>query len=84
VFLDQGLPKTGYFNDLLHQPAMITPASFNDVQHGNNTSSFIEGGSIIAQGSSNITPTGIGFDAGPGYDLTTGSARRTACCSPAG
>jgi hypothetical protein len=58
-------------NDLLYIADVIDPASFNDVTIGNNASSFTLGGSIDANGTE-ITPTGLGYDAGPGYDLTTG------------
>lgn len=75
IFADQGLPTTGYFNDLLYTAAAVTPASFNDVTVGSNTSSFVYGGTTTdttSDRSYNITPTGIGYSAGPGYDLTTG------------
>lgn len=44
VFTDQGLPTTGYFDDLLYTTASIDPGSFDDVQFGSNTSSFVLGG----------------------------------------
>lgn len=83
VFADQGLPTTGYFNDLLYTAAAIDPGSFDDVQFGSNTSSFVLGGPVTqslkgapgattSPGTETITPTGIGFSAGPGYDLATG------------
>lgn len=71
VFQDQELPQLGYLNDLLYQAATIAPASFNDIQIGSNTSSFVLGGPITSDGVQ-ITPTGYGYSAGPGYDLTTG------------
>ncbi|MGD9881163.1 MAG: hypothetical protein AB7U95_13610 [Reyranella sp.] len=71
VFHDQELPPLGYMNDLLYQAATIAPASFNDIQIGSNTSSFTLGGPITSDGTA-ITPTGYGYSAGPGYDLTTG------------
>jgi hypothetical protein len=71
VFHDQGLPSLGYMNDLLYTAAVIAPASFNDVALGNNVSSFTLGGTID-DGGKQITPTGLGYTAGPGYDLTTG------------
>ncbi|WP_159718368.1 DUF4114 domain-containing protein [Geminicoccus flavidas] len=61
VFADQGLPQMGYVTDLLYNAAVIAPGAFNDVQLGNNTSSYADG-----------VPTGFGYEAGPGYDLTTG------------
>ncbi|MBE7209865.1 MAG: hypothetical protein INR65_02510 [Gluconacetobacter diazotrophicus] len=83
VFADQGLPLPGYANDLIYTAAAVTPAAFNDVRLGNNTSSFVLGGSVTAdytQGSganaqaasTAITPTGLGYRAGNGYDLATG------------
>jgi hypothetical protein len=71
VFHDQGLPTLGYMNDVLYIAAVIAPASFNDVTIGNNVSSFTLGGTIDDGGTA-ITPTGYGYTAGPGYDLTTG------------
>ena len=71
IFHDQGLPNLGYMNDLLYIAAVIAPASFNDVTLGNNTSSFVMGGSYESDGHA-ITPTGFGFTAGPGYDYVSG------------
>lgn len=71
VFEDQGLPQLGYLNDLLYIAAVIAPASFNDTTIGNNTSSFTLGGPITSDDTA-ITPTGFGYAASPGYDLTTG------------
>jgi len=71
IFHDQGLPNLGYMNDLLYIAAVIAPASFNDVTLGNNTSSFVMGGSYESDGQ-HITPTGFGFNAGPGYDYVSG------------
>jgi subtilase family serine protease len=82
IFHDQGLPQLGYMNDLLYIAAAIAPASFNDVRIGNNTSSFVLGGPITSDGVQ-ITPTGFGYSAGPGYDLVTGLGTPTACCWPA-
>lgn len=70
IFADQNLPRLGYINDLLYTAAAVAPASFSDVSLGNNTSSFVLGGSYSSDGK--ITPTGLGYTAGPGYDLTTG------------
>lgn len=71
IFADQGLPQLGFAHDLLYTASAIAPASFNDVLVGNNISSYISGGSVQSYGSP-ITPTGIGYEAGAGYDLTTG------------
>jgi hypothetical protein len=68
VFNDQGLPNLGYMNDLLYLASAITPGAFNDVTLGNNTSSYSLGGANYG----GITPTGHGYEAGPGYDLTSG------------
>ena len=78
IFADQGLPNLGYMNDLLYMAATIAPASFNDVTIGNNVSSFLLGGNFLTPPTGNgpatvaITPTGDGYSAGTGYDLTTG------------
>jgi hypothetical protein len=80
IFQDQGLPQLGYYNDLLYTAAAIAPASFNDITLGNNTSSVALGGIYITkppEGSPissdvDVTPTGYGYSAEPGYDLTTG------------
>lgn len=74
VFQDQGLPQLGYMNDLLYLAAAIYPAAFNDITVGNNTSSFTLGGTsgTVRDGDVHITPTGFGYSAGPGYDMTTG------------
>lgn len=72
IFADQGLPRLGYMNDLLYQSAVIAPAAFNDITIGNNISSFLYGGSIDSDGGTQITPTGYGYSAAPGYDLVTG------------
>ena len=68
VFSDQGLPNLGYMNDLLYLAAVIAPGSFHDVTMGNNISSFSIGGANYG----GITPTGYGYEAAAGYDLTTG------------
>ncbi len=73
VFADQNLPRLGYMNDLLYIAAVIAPAAFNDIRVGNNTSSFVYGGDYLIGGTSTtVTPTGYGYEAGPGYDLVTG------------
>ncbi|MEP9367030.1 DUF4114 domain-containing protein [Xanthobacter sp. VNH20] len=75
-FADIGLPQLGYANDLLYIAAVISPAAFNDITVGQNTSTFIEGGSYTTPNYSgdviHVTPTGFGDSAGPGYDLATG------------
>lgn len=71
IFADQGLPNLGYSNDLYYTAAAIAPASFNDITVGNNVSSYIMGGDYHV-GSQTLTPTGLGYAAGAGYDLTTG------------
>ena len=70
-FEDQGLPNLGYMNDLLYIAAAIAPASFNDITFGNNVTSFRMGGRLDSDGEA-VTLTGLGYHAGPGYDLTTG------------
>jgi hypothetical protein len=72
IFQDQGLPRLGFANDLLYTAAAIAPASFNDITYGNNVLSFYYGGPIDNPMLGNITLTGYGYEAGPGYDLTTG------------
>jgi hypothetical protein len=81
IFHDQGLPSLGYMTDLLYIAAAIVPGSFNDVTIGNNVSSFLTGDGLgpylTPSGgggapSSPVDPTGYGYYAGPGYDLTSG------------
>jgi len=74
IFQDQGLPHLGFANDLLYIASAIAPASFNDIVFGNNVTSYIRGGTdpIIDDKGNPITLTGLGYYAGPGYDLTTG------------
>jgi len=71
IFHDQGLPQLGYANDLFYIAASIAPAAFHDVTLGNNISSFVLGGTFLSDGDQ-ISPTGYGYLAGPGYDLVTG------------
>ena len=71
IFHDQGLPNLGFANDLIYTAAAVAPASFNDITYGNNVMSFLYGGPIDNNGTQ-ITLTGYGYHAGPGYDLTTG------------
>ncbi len=72
IFADQGLPHLGYMNDLLYIASAIAPASFNDIRTGNNISSFVQGGDYTTDGGQAITPTGYGYSAAAGYDLTSG------------
>lgn len=74
IFNDQGLPQLGYLNDLLYTASAIAPASFNDISLGNNTSTYTKEGPIKSKGDPDIrlTPTGYGYSAAPGYDLTSG------------
>ena len=80
IFRDQGLPSLGFYNDLLYIAAAIAPASFNDIVLGNNNSSFyytqdpsgFVDVSAFGQPGSSIQPTGMGFNATPGYDLVSG------------
>ena len=71
VFADQSLPQLGFMNDLLYTASAIKVASFNDITLGNNISSFVLGGDYTSDGQA-ITPTGYGYQSGPGYDLTSG------------
>ncbi|WP_127089981.1 DUF4114 domain-containing protein [Aquabacter cavernae] len=76
IFQDQGLPQLGYYNDLLYQVAAITPGAFNDVTYGSIFSTYYEGGPYSTFDRDGdpitITPTGYGYETGPGYDLATG------------
>jgi hypothetical protein len=71
IFQDQGLPNLGYSNDLLYTAAKIAPAAFNDVTIGNNISSYFTPGAY-SSGGETVSPTGYGYAADWGYDLTTG------------
>ena len=73
IFADQHLPNLGFMNDLLYTAAAIAPASFNDVTFGNNTTSYYynSDGQYSSDGWQ-VTLTGLGYSAAPGYDLTTG------------
>ncbi|MGQ3297929.1 DUF4114 domain-containing protein [Reyranella sp.] len=78
VFHDIGLPNLGFYNDILYQAAAISPGAFNDVTLGNNISSYFIADkdtpyAIFDQGlNAYIVPTGLGYQSGEGYDLTTG------------
>ena len=72
IFVDHGLPRLGYMNDLLYIASAITPAAFNDVTLGNNTSSFVSGTGTYLDDGGAVMPTGFGYYAGPGYDYVTG------------
>ncbi len=69
VLHDQGLSNNlGYMTDLLYMASVIAPASFKDVQVGNNTSSFSYRGADYG----GMNPTGSGYEADVGYDLASG------------
>src|SRR5262249_38157246 len=77
IFHDQGLPNLGFMNDLLYQADAVAPGSFNDIVFGNNITAFALGGPISNTDTKSgktidVTLTGYGYHAGPGYDLTTG------------
>ncbi len=77
IFHDQGLPQLGFMNDLLYYADAIAPGSFNDIVFGNNVTSFHLGGPISNLDTktglfSDVTLTGWGYHAGPGYDLASG------------
>lgn len=76
ILVDQGLPRLGYFNDLLYQVAAIAPGAYNDVTYGSIISTYYQGGPYTTydkQGNAiTITPTGFGYETGPGYDPATG------------
>ncbi|CAN5710830.1 hypothetical protein BH11PSE3_BH11PSE3_26070 [soil metagenome] len=72
IFHDQGLPSLGYAIDLLYIASVIAPGSFNDVQQGNNISSYTSGSGAYSNAGVAVTPTGFGYFASPGYDLATG------------
>jgi hypothetical protein len=85
ILVDQGFPagtQLGYMNDLLYIAAAIAPGAYNDVSLGSNVSTFLPGTSSndtyqtpVSDGDSslvNIVPTGMGYYAGPGYDVATG------------
>ena len=74
IFFDQGLPQLGYYNDLLYIASVIAPGSFNDIQLGNNNNTFFVSPTATGYGNSNLdtymVPTGQGFSAMAGYDLS--------------
>ncbi|MEW6254799.1 MAG: DUF4114 domain-containing protein [Pseudomonadota bacterium] len=75
IFADQGLPDLGYSNDLYYIASAISPASFNDITVGNNTSTYINGNGFFAEKDGTyyaLSATGIGYEAGEGYDLVSG------------
>jgi hypothetical protein len=74
IFADQGLPNLGFSNDLLYIVAAVAPASFNDITMGNNVSSYYvdSSSSIVNADGIHVVPTGFGYEATAGYDLTTG------------
>jgi hypothetical protein len=74
IFDDQGLPNLGYANDLLYTAAAIAPAAFNDITFGNNVASYYRSssGAFVDSTGATVNLTGYGYDAEPGYDLTSG------------
>ena len=77
IFHDQGLPQLGFMNDLLYFADAVAPGSFNDILFGNNVTSFHLGGPISNLDTktglfTDVTLTGWGYHAGPGYDLASG------------
>ena len=83
IFRDQGLPRLGYYTDLLYIANVIAPGSFNDIQLGNNVNSFYTTGPTRPSTSTPPrptgeglglfeVPTGLGYTAQPGFDLTSG------------
>ncbi len=82
IFRDQGLPRLGYYTDLLYIAGVIAPGSFNDIQLGNNINSFYTTGyqtdyfNPITSDGNGLglfqIPTGLGYTAQPGFDLTSG------------
>ena len=78
VFDDQGLHHLGFYNDLLYIAAVIAPGSFNDIQLGNNVTSFFTTPGDTPSGYYNtvldlyMEPTGEGWSATAGYDLVSG------------
>jgi hypothetical protein len=79
VLQDQRLTTydLGYYNDLLYTAAAIAPASFNDIQLGNNINSFYNSPTPTGyynDGTSDsyMVPTGQGSSAMQGYDMASG------------
>ena len=76
VFRDQGLPKLGYYNDLLYIAGVIAPGSFNDIQLGNNVNGFYTTPYQTEYFNPNLglfqVPTGTGYTAQPAFDLASG------------
>jgi hypothetical protein len=79
IFADQGLPRLGFYNDLLYTAAVIAQGSFNDILLGNNINSFYTTTTSTTDPQyynsdldTFMVPTGQGYAAGPGYDLASG------------
>ncbi len=75
IFVDQGLPRLGFYNDLLYGAAAVRSGAFNDITLGNNTTTFFRSATptgYVDPGSGHIVPTGFGYAAAPGYDLASG------------
>ncbi|WP_421997733.1 DUF4114 domain-containing protein [Reyranella sp.] len=78
IFHDQGLPDLGFYNDLLYIAAVVAPGSFNDIQLGDNVTSFFTTRDDVTSDYFNpflglyMIPTGHGYSATVGYDLVSG------------
>ncbi len=78
IFNDQGLPNLGFYNDLLYTAAVIAPGALNDVNLGNNINSFhlvdraTDYFNSFKDFKAYMIPTGQGYSATSGYDLTSG------------
>jgi hypothetical protein len=80
IFEAQGLPPVGFANPLLYQAAAVSPGAFNDILIGDNVSSYAphESGTRYQaeppgrDGTQDISATGFGYEAEPGFDLVSG------------
>lgn len=81
LFESVKLPRLGYATDLYYAASVVAPSSFFDVVIGNNTTSYAQSADLSNPGppyenlsgsGQPITPTGLGYEATSGYDLTTG------------
>ncbi len=76
IFQDQGLPKLGYYTDLLYIADVVAPGSFNDIRLGNNINGFHTTAYQTDYYNPSLglfeVPTGTGYTAHPGFDLTSG------------
>ena len=91
IFRDQGLPRLGYYTDLLYIAGVIAPGSFNDIQLGNNVNGFYTTGVPDRVLQPRPRPTAAGsvcsrcrraWATPPSRASTSraGSVRPTACC----